>query len=154
MSGYRFITLTERQSSRGEVRLSIGSFYRRQLLRCAVLLSVAALSACVKAPQSQPYSEPTREASPARQSAVDLLQREASAALRMEDYALAIETLQRAIRIEPRNAYSWHYLGLTYLEMGDLGRCQAMARRSSGFVSDDNRLADANQRLLQSCISD
>ena len=115
------------------------------------LVTVMLISGCVKAPPSQPYSEPTRASSPARESAVELLQREASEALRMENYALAIETLQRAIRIEPRNAYSWHYLGLTYLQMGDYARCQAMARRSNGFAADDDRLMNANQQLLQSC---
>ena len=135
--------------------MSLGSFHSRQLLSMAVLLSIAALlGGCVQAPQTQPYSEPTRAASPARQSAVDLLQREASEALRLQNYALAIETLQRAIRIEPRNAYSWHYLGQTYLEMGDNSRCQAMARRSNGFAVDDDRLSNANERLLRSCDSD
>ena len=82
------------------------------------------------------------------------MQREASEALRLQNYGLAIETLQRAIRIEPRNAYSWHYLGQTYLEMGDKPRCQAMARRSNGFAVDDDRLSNANERLLRSCDSD
>ncbi len=135
--------------------MSLGRFHTRQLLSMAVLLSIAALlGGCAQAPQTQPYSEPTRAASPARQSAVDLLQREASEALRLQNYALAIETLQRAIRIEPRNAYSWHYLGQTYLEMGDNSRCQAMARRSNGFAVDDDRLSNANERLLRSCDSD
>lgn len=126
----------------------------RQLCYGLVFLGAAALtSGCVQAPQSQPYSEPTRASSPARESAVELLQREASEALGMENYGLAIEALQRAIRIEPRNAYSWHYLGLIYLEMGDNARCQAMARRSNGFVADDDGLLNANKRLLQSCES-
>ena len=120
----------------------------------AVLLSIAALlGGCVQTPQTQPYSEPTRAASPARQSAVDLLQREASEALRRQNYALAIETLQRAIRIDPRNAYSWHYLGLTYLELGDFSRCQSMARRSDGFSIGNESLERANQQLLEQCAN-
>ena len=114
----------------------------------------ALLAGCVQAPAPEPYSEPTRESSPTRQSAVDLLQLEADIALKRQDFPLAIETLQRAIRIEPRNPYSWHYLGLTYLEMGDLLRCRMMAERADGFSAVDDQLRAANQRLLNRCSSD
>ena len=115
------------------------------------ILAASLLSACVQPPPPEPYSEPAREASPTRQSAVDLLQQEANLALENEDYPLAIETLQRAIRIEPRNPYNWHYLGQTYWQMGDLVRCRAMAERSVGFSSISDQLAAANDRLLSRC---
>ena len=67
---------------------------------------------------------------------------------------MAIEALQRAIRIEPRNPYSWHYLARTYLGIGDLVRCQAMAQRSNGFSAVDDRLIEANKRLLNLCSAD
>ncbi len=120
-----------------------------------ILWLVSLLAGCAQLPPApQPYTEPTREASPTRQSAVDLLQQEADRALKDANYPLAIETLQRAIRIEPRNPYSWHYLGLTYLAMGDLTRCRAMADRSDGFAAVDDQLADLNSRLRNRCAED
>ena len=117
-----------------------------------ILLPAILLVGCAQLPPTpQPYTEPAREASPTRQSAVDLLQQEADEALKTANYPLAIETLQRALRIEPRNPYSWHYLGLTYLAMGDFTRCRAMADRSDGFAAADDQLTDLNSRLRNRC---
>ncbi len=116
-------------------------------------LAITVLASCTGVPTPQPYSEPGREVSPTRQSAVGSLQQQADIALQNRDFPLAIETLQRAIRLEPRNPYNWHYLGLTYLEMGDFSRCRAMAERSSGFSEVDDRLLEANQRLLNRCVA-
>ena len=119
-----------------------------------ILFITLLLGSCARAPTTQPYAEPGRDDSPTRQSAVDSLQQQANTALQERDFPLAIETLQRAIRLEPRNPYSWHYLGLTYLEMGDFSRCRAMAERSSGFSAIDDQLQGANQRLLNRCAAD
>lgn len=123
----------------------------RTCLLSLSLLVVGGLTGCVRIAPDHPYSEPGRELSPARQSAVDLLHREAAEALQQQNFPLAIETLQRAIRIEPRNPYSWHYLGQTYSDMGDMSRCHAMAQRSLGFSTDNPPLDLANQRLLENC---
>ena len=127
----------------------------RSICQLLLVWVVLLLVACAQRPLPEsPYIDPGQESDSTRQSAVDVLQSEASTALRNDDFALAIETLQRAIRIEPRNAYSWHYLGLTYLELGDLSRCRAMASRSVGFSAANRPLQQANERLLKQCEDD
>ena len=64
---------------------------------------------------------------------------------------MAIEYLQRAIRIEPRNPYSWHFLGDTYRARGDYRRCLEMVERSYSYSEEGSELDAQNRRLRQIC---
>jgi tetratricopeptide (TPR) repeat protein len=79
------------------------------------------------------------------------LQNQALAAINENQYQLAIDYLQRAIKIEPRDAWSWYYLADIYWRQGQYDRCLAMIDRSSGYVVADARLADANAALRAQC---
>ncbi len=122
------------------------------LIRNRLILTplLAALAACSPEPRVNPYQAPA-STSPRVDSAVQQLQREAVAAFDRGAYQQAIERLQRAIRIEPRNPLSWHYLAQAYWRSGDYPRCVDMAQRSRGYGSGDARLESINSRLLERC---
>ena len=79
------------------------------------------------------------------------LHRRAMSAIHQDRYAQAVEYLQRAIKVEPRNAYSWHYLALTYWHSNQYGRCVDMINRSISYSSGQEDLERANSALLSQC---
>jgi len=98
------------------------------------------------------YQLPEAQGQPG-DSAVDELQRNARQALDNGEFQLAIEYLQRAIKIEPRNPYSWHYLAETYRRGGDYRRCAEMVERSFSYSEADEDLDILNRRLRTLCLS-
>ena len=80
------------------------------------------------------------------------LHRNAIAALDKENSAQAIEYLQRAIKIEPRNALSWHYLAQSYWQGGNFAKCLAMIERSYSYSRPADDLDGENQDLKQRCL--
>ena len=120
-------------------------------IRLTTMLLAGLLAACSPEPRINPYQAPSAPASPRIDDAVLQLQREAVAAFNRGAYQQAIERLQRAIRIAPRNPLSWHYLAQTYWRSGDLARCVDMAQRSQSYGAGDARLESINARLLAHC---
>ena len=113
--------------------------------RSAGLLLVALCAACSGLPEQQPDNRYQRaiesdaavvqpQSGPVRQ-----LQNQALAAINEDQYALAIDYLQRAIKIQPRDAW------------GDRARCLAMLERSQSYATGDDRLDDANAALYAQC---
>ncbi len=62
------------------------------------------------------------------------------------DHAAA--SLERALGIEPRNAWLWHRLASTRLQQGDLSQAAALAAKSNSFASPDRKLQAANWRII------
>ena len=60
----------------------------------------------------------------------------------------AAATLERALRIEPRNARLWHDLAQVRLQQREYGQAEQLAARSNLFVGNDADLRAANQRLI------
>ena len=85
------------------------------------------------------------------EAAVVELQRAASQALEDRSYQQAVDYLQRAIKIEPRNPWSWYYLGQTYWRSGDNRRCLEMVERAFSYSGGDAKLEYVNQLLRQNC---
>ena len=79
------------------------------------------------------------------------LHRKAISAISHNLYPQAVEYLQRAIKIEPRNAFSWHYLAQTYWHSKQYGRCLEMIKRSISYSSDLDDLDRANSALITQC---
>jgi Tfp pilus assembly protein PilF len=124
-----------------------------------ILVLIALCSACqtpepVSDNRYQRTIENTSSASqaPATSQAVIQLQNQALAAINEDQYQLAIDYLQRAIKIQPRDAWSWYYLADIYWRSGQYQRCQAMSERSMDYaVSDDDQLSRANAELQEQC---
>ena len=60
----------------------------------------------------------------------------------------AIAQIERALRLEPRNAHAWHRLATLHLTKGDLNKAEQFARRSNQFSAGNQELIDANQKVL------
>jgi len=76
---------------------------------------------------------------------------QALTALDDNQFQLAIDYLQRAIKIQPRNAWSWHYLAQSYRQNQQFDQCLAMLDRSFSYSSYDDVLELANDRLRAQC---
>jgi tetratricopeptide (TPR) repeat protein len=126
------------------------------LRRLAIVLLLLFSSAC-QGPEPavdnryQRAPENTESAGQAPSSPVVQLQNQALAAINEDQYQLAIDYLQRAIKIQPRDPWSWHYLADIYWRKGQYDRCLAMIDRSSGYAVNDAALADANADLRARC---
>jgi tetratricopeptide (TPR) repeat protein len=65
----------------------------------------------------------------------------------------AAATLERALRIEPRNARLWHELGQVRLRQRDYAQAESLAARSNTLAGSDPDLRAANQRLIDDARS-
>jgi Tfp pilus assembly protein PilF len=116
----------------------------------AMLVIVSITAACsISEPPANRYQSDA-EVSQIEAQPVAELQNQALAALDDAQYQQAIDYLQRAIKIQPRNAWSWHYLAQTYWQKGQLDQCLSMIERSSSYTSDDV-VSDANDKLKAQC---
>ena len=61
----------------------------------------------------------------------------------------AAATLERALRIEPRNPRLWHELALVRLRQGDTAQAANLAARSNSFAGNDTALRSANQNIIE-----
>jgi tetratricopeptide (TPR) repeat protein len=65
----------------------------------------------------------------------------------------AAATLERALRIEPRNARLWHELAQVRLRQHDYAQAESLAARSNTLAGSDGDLRAANQRLIDDARS-
>jgi tetratricopeptide (TPR) repeat protein len=60
----------------------------------------------------------------------------------------AAELLERALRIEPRNAQLWHRLAKIRLQQGRYGMAESLAQKSNALARDDEALKRLNAELI------
>ena len=60
----------------------------------------------------------------------------------------AVATLERALRIEPRNPRLWHELALVRLRQADYSQAESLAARSNTYAGTDSELRAANQKII------
>ena len=122
------------------------NFYRVGLL--LVLLLIAACTGSTVTTVSYETEATTSQRS---EGPVAELHRKAIEALNTKHYQQSVEYLQRAIKIEPRNAFSWHYLAQTYWHSKEYDRCIDMLNRSISYSSELDDLDRANTALMLQC---
>jgi Tfp pilus assembly protein PilF len=61
----------------------------------------------------------------------------------------AAGTLERALRIEPRNPRLWHELAKVRLRQGDAAQAANLAARSNSLAGSDSALRAANQSIIE-----
>ncbi len=117
------------------------------LRRAAAIAAILLLAGCSVL---QPVSGP-RMPSPAPSSentaVVALLQksqRQSSAG----QWDAASASLERALRIEPRNPALWQKLARVRLEQGDYPQAENLAAKSNSLAGSDNRLRAENWRII------
>lgn len=65
------------------------------------------------------------------------------------DPEVAAAKLERALRIEPRNALLWHHLAAVRLRQGQTQLAVSLAQKSNSFAARDSELVERNQRIIQ-----
>src|SRR5947207_11531397 len=63
-------------------------------------------------------------------------------------YPRAAASLERALRIEPRNPRLWQELARVRLKQGDYAQAESTAARSNSWAGSDNALRAENWRLI------
>jgi Tfp pilus assembly protein PilF len=63
-------------------------------------------------------------------------------------HGTAAASLERALRIEPKNPRLWHELARVRLSEGDYTQVESLAARSNSWAGSDNRLRAENWRLI------
>jgi len=123
-------------------------------MRLVVLLTVL-LAGCATPPGPAPEAEPKSEAPPpvaaptpkeniAIAGLMDSARTEAAAG----NLAGAAASLERALRIEPRNPRLWHELARVRLKQGQYAQAESVAARSNSWVGEDKALRAENWRLI------
>jgi Tfp pilus assembly protein PilF len=114
----------------------------RGVLSFLVLVSGCAAVAPAPSP-TVPSSPPSENAAVAR--LVKVARGESDAGR----HASAAASLERALRIEPRNARLWHELARVRLKQGEHAQAEASARRSNAWAGSDAALRAENARLIE-----
>ena len=65
------------------------------------------------------------------------------------DLEIAAAKLERALRIEPRNAVLWHHLASVRLRQGQNQLAASLAQKSNSFAAHDNELIERNKRIIE-----
>ncbi len=127
------------------------------------LLAALAAAGCATAPPApvvEPGGAPVEEASapshpqpeggaaPAPRGPVLALLDEAGAAERAGDLEGAAASVERALRIAPRDAVLWHRLARIRLAQGRWRQAESLARRSLALAPRARALAARNWRLI------
>ncbi len=117
-----------------------------------ILLSLLAASCSVPTINTDQYQgEITTEQ--ASDGPVVELHRLAISALNQKQYDRSVNYLQRAIKIEPRNAHSWHYLAQSYWHKKNYLQCLDMIERSYSYSKVEDDLDRANDALKTQCLA-
>jgi Tfp pilus assembly protein PilF len=119
----------------------------RAFLAALILL----LAGCASTPRPEPGPPPSpfstlppHPETPAIASLVDNARLEAQAGR----YPNAAASLERALRIEPRNPRLWQELARVRLKQGDYAQAESTAARSNSWAGGDKALRAENWRLI------
>ena len=117
-------------------------------------MALLLLAACMQ-PQPQPEIVTERyhdkSSTQPQRKPLNGLQLAALASMNNGQYDAAIASLQRAIKIEPRDPLNWHYLAQNYWFKKDFPRCREMIQRSRAYGQLDPDLERANLILRDQC---
>lgn len=80
--------------------------------------------------------------------AVQVLLRRADDQQRSGDYSAAAASLERGLRIEPRNPRIWNRLAHLNADQGQYARVEQLAAKSNALVQDDRDLRADNWALI------
>ena len=110
--------------------------------RALSLLAVLVLAACATLVEE-------REAKPVSQNTAVVALVESAHADQAAGHTFdAAATLERALRIEPRNAALWHELAKLRLSQGEYEQADVLAKKSNTWAGEDKRLRAANWRVI------
>lgn len=120
---------------------------------CRVLVLLASLAALTACSSLQPLATedeaaetaaPAASANPAVVALLDSAQTDAAAGR----LATATASIERALRIEPRNPALWQELALLKLQQGAYAQAENFAARSNSWAGADKALQARNWRII------
>lgn len=122
-------------------------------MRRAVALLALIAAACAapqpapvgEAPPAPPEPAPAVKESVAIAGLMDSARSDAAAGRLAE----AAATLERALRIEPRNPRLWQELARIRLQQGDFPQAESLAQRSNSWAGSDGALRAENARIIE-----
>jgi tetratricopeptide (TPR) repeat protein len=97
----------------------------------------------------QPLPQPEPEIAPSYHPAGEALVEQARREAMLGNAAAAGSTLERALRIDSANPWTWIELGYLRLEAGQDAAAESMARKALSLASMDRKAREAATRLLQ-----
>jgi len=119
-----------------------------------IVVLIALLAGCATAPEPAPDA-PAPDAQvpepPQRREnvAVAGLMESARADSAAGRLTTAAASLERALRIEPRNPRLWHELARVRLKQGEYAQAENMAARSNSWAGSDSGLRELNQQVIE-----
>jgi len=117
-------------------------------MRC-ILALVVFIGGCAIVQEPAPESAPAPVPAPAIESAaIASLMDGARQDVAAGRLANATASLERALRIEPRNPRLWQELARVRLKQGDYAQAESVAARSNSWAGGDNQLRAENWRLI------
>ena len=121
-------------------------------MRTLLLVAVVFLASCASrreqapsAPPAPPPETPTARENVAIAGLMESARSDAASGRLVQ----AAATLERALRIEPRNPRLWHELARVRLRQGDTVQAANLAARSNSFAGNDSALRSANQNIIE-----
>ncbi|WP_136796998.1 tetratricopeptide repeat protein [Desulfosediminicola ganghwensis] len=106
-------------------------------------------------PMEQPITvapiapEPTLEAPPSETGAAAALYQTARESLKKSEYKQAEMTMERALRIEPRNGYYWYTMAQIKYRQQDYSQAINLCLKSKSFAGQDLNLIEINDSLIE-----
>jgi Tfp pilus assembly protein PilF len=108
---------------------------------------VSLLAACTTTgPSSNDGAAPATPVS--GNSAVVALADTAKQQLDQDQAPSAVASLERALRLEPKNPRLWHELAQVRFKQGEYQQAESLATRSNSWAGPDKTLRAANWRLI------
>lgn len=120
----------------------------RRVISLVVLLAGCATGPGPSTPIPAPIPEPATKPAPSENVAVAGLIQNARNDVAAGRLTNAAATIERALRIEPRNPRLWRELALVRLKQGEYVQAESVAARSNSWAGNDNTLRAENWRLI------
>jgi len=111
------------------------------------------IAGCASTPEQGPAPAPVESAPPPSSSprenvAVAGLMESAHTDAAAGRLPAAAASLERALRIEPRNPRLWQQLARVRLQQADYAQAESLAARSNSVAGGDTALRAENQRII------
>ena len=116
--------------------------------RFVLLILISGCAAPGPEQPAEPEAPPAISTPPSENVAVASLMDNARADVAANKLGSAAATLERALRIEPRNPRLWHELARVRLRQGQFAQAESVAARSNSWAGDDRGLRAENWRLI------
>jgi cytochrome c-type biogenesis protein CcmH/NrfG len=112
----------------------------RSFLATPVAILILLLSACA----ITPFESVEVSGNPAVLSLTESARQD----IEVGNYVTAAASLERALRIEPRNARLWYELARVRMDQKMYRQVESLALRANSFAADNNQLRQASWRLI------